>query len=219
MEDLMMTIVMQILHRYVNTMNEIEVTYNERIHDLITQKQLIHNQITNLFCQQLQLAINTIQTLKRNSIHYYDNNYQQQSDYLSKNEQNNNNKNSDKFGINLLLQAHKLIKAKNNMDSPEQLVPPKNISNKTRNNTLLKRHVQLAHTYDARDDDNDSGNGSADESVNGSADDSVNASADDLVNGSADDSADDTASDTDDYTDNDIDTDHNDDEKMHKIEI
>ncbi len=52
METEMNAVTIKIMHSYINTMNEMEKTYNQRIFDLINQKQICQQQINDLFYQQ-----------------------------------------------------------------------------------------------------------------------------------------------------------------------
>eukprot|EP01084_Bolivina_argentea_P063027 115138_1 len=154
-----LTIVTQIMASYIRIKDEMEQTYNKRIQDLITQKQICGNKINNLYHQQLQNAIDTIQNITTKNT----NNLNREPITHTRVQQSSKHNNN---GINLLLQAHEQLKNVPILKEDSNILSSKNnrenisnINNETANicsycskhftrRSLLKRHVELAHIAD-----------------------------------------------------------------------
>eukprot|EP01084_Bolivina_argentea_P108401 193737_1 len=159
METQMMIVVTQLMNSYIQTMINMDEMYKKRIHDLMTQKQIYHNQITNLFHKQLQNALNTIKKLNTKT-----NNFQPQSTntHQQNNNQPNTNNNTANMANNLLSQPdnqrYTIHDIHNNSQQTNTQQPSKTneikyvcnyCSKNFTRNTLLKRHIELAHETQA----------------------------------------------------------------------
>eukprot|EP01084_Bolivina_argentea_P063028 115139_1 len=139
MEAQTVTVVTQIMASYIKTKNEMEQTFNKRINDLITQKQICNYQINNLYHQQLQKAIDTIQNITTKNTNTF--NQEQAHDQL-------NNVQIE----NIVKDDSNILSSKNKREKINDVNKVVNICSYCRKQfikrSLLKRHVEVAHIED-----------------------------------------------------------------------